>query len=159
MSKAFTSEENEDNGPLELPPLPTGFKNYMTPDAFARLQGEAEQLEREFQTLSKQDVGQENRRNEIQRRLRYLLPRLEASVVIDPVQQPTDRVLFGCRVTVQDSAGERQEWTIVGLDEAAPEKGRISWMSPLANALLDKRVGDQAVVGKQRLTIVRIAYA
>ncbi len=94
----------------------------------------------------------------LQRRIEFLTERLNAAQVIVIEKQPTDRVLFGAYVTVQDAKGKQQTWRIVGLDETDLSKGWISWISPLAKALLEKKVGETAILGEQQLTIQRITY-
>src|SRR5205085_1361580 len=81
---------------------------------------------------------------QIDRRLRFLAGRLESAQVIDPLQQPRDRVRFGATVTLSEAGGSPQRWRIVGFDETDLDKGWISWMSPLAGALLDRAVGEDA---------------
>jgi transcription elongation factor GreB len=100
---------------------------------------------------------------EIDRRIRFLTKRLEAAEVIDPsAREATDQVFFGATVTLCDAAGQESTYTIVGIDEADVNRGRISWISPLARALLKRREGDEVVLqapgGAQALEIVRVEY-
>jgi transcription elongation factor GreB len=94
----------------------------------------------------------------IERQLRYWLPRLESLEAVDPLTQPQDRVLFGASVTIADDKGEKVVWRIVGIDESELDKGRISWMSPLASALLDKRAGETLSFKGRQLTVMKIDY-
>ncbi|MEW5771362.1 MAG: transcription elongation factor GreB [Pseudomonadota bacterium] len=181
MNKAFVREDapEEDEDEELAAPLPAGSKNYMTPGGHARMQ-------RELQHLVKKErpevVGvvawaagngdrSENgdyiygkkRLREIDRRIRFLTKRLENSEVVDPTrQEDTDCVYFGATVTVFDEAGGESTYSIVGMDEAEPARGRISWISPLARALLRSRLGDtvrfQAPGGVRELEIVAIEY-
>lgn len=181
MSKAFVrgdaAEEDEDEA--DIAPLPPGSRNYMTPAGHARMQAELQHL---VKTERPQVVSvvawaagngdrSENgdyiygkkRLREIDRRIRFLTKRLENSVVVDPRQQEnTDRVFFGATVTLLDEDGNEATYSIVGLDEADPGRGRISWISPLARALIKARLGDvvrfQAPGGARELEIVRIEY-
>jgi transcription elongation factor GreB len=103
------------------------------------------------------------RLREIDRRLRFLNKRLDNAVVVDPtLQENTDCVFFGATVTVMDQHGDEFTYSIVGLDEADPGQGRISWISPLARALIKARLGDsvrfQSPGGLRELEIVAIEY-
>jgi len=103
------------------------------------------------------------RLREIDRRIRFLTKRIESAVVVDPAsREPTDQVFFGATVTVLDETGTEATYSIVGIDEADPARGRISWVSPLARALLKAREGDcvrcQVPGGSRELEIVRVVY-
>lgn len=183
MSKAFVSENqaaddaDEDAG---LPPLPTGGRNYVTPQGYARLNAEFNHLVKTErpQVVSVVSWAASNgdrsengdylygkkRLREIDRRLRFLSKRIDTAVVVDPAARDEDleRVYFGATVTVYDSAGGEATYSIVGIDEADPGRGRISWISPLARALLKANLGDvvrfQAPGGWRELDIVAIEY-
>jgi transcription elongation factor GreB len=90
--------------------------------------------------------------------MRFLTSRLESARVIDPLTQPSDRVLFGATVEVKEAKGGSQRWRIVGLDETDLDRGWISWMSPIAAALLDRKVGETVPFRDQKLTIEAIRY-
>jgi transcription elongation factor GreB len=103
------------------------------------------------------------RLREIDRRIRFLSKRLENALVVDPLDQShTDIVFFGATVSVLDENGHETCYSIVGLDETEPTRGRISWISPLARALLKARIGDSvrfpAPGGLRELEIIRIEY-
>jgi transcription elongation factor GreB len=157
MSKAFTTDSDEEGGQPEAPALPPGTRNYMTRVGAERLRAEAEQLTQERRGLNA-DVEGKARAQAIERRLRFLVLRLQALEVIDPLLQPKDRVLFGATVTLSDEKKGSETWRIVGLDEADLERGWISWMSPLAGALLEKRAGDVITFMSRRLTVQKIYY-
>ena len=180
MNKAFVREDapEEDDEP-ESAALPAGTKNYMTPSGHARMQAELAHLVRVERPEMVQVVAwaasngdrSENgdylygkkRLREIDRRIRFLTKRLENSQVVDPADQDrVDQVFFGATVTVLDESGDALAYSIVGLDEADPGRNRISWISPLARALLKARIGDsirfQAPGGVRELEIVDIAY-
>lgn len=166
MSKAFTKEsdgdDSEDEGAdASVPALPAGAKNYMTPSGAAKLKAELRKLLYTERPELVRIVGwaagngdrSENgdyiygkrRLREIDRRIRFLTKRLEAAEVVDPGRQTADRVLFGARVMVEDEAGRRRQYQIVGVDETDVRHGqipRISWISPLARALLNAKQGD-----------------
>ncbi len=182
MSKAFTREAEPDE-PLEeedirLPELPQGTKNYMTPGGHARLKAELEHLnlvERPEVTrvvawaASNGDRSEngdylygKRRLREIDRRIRYLIKRLNDAEVIDPETRETDQVYFGATVEVMNHAGEVRKIAIVGLDEVDPERGYVSWVSPVARALTKHREGDVVMVptpaGVERLEILSVRY-
>ena len=181
MSKAFVREEapEEDEDEAEASPLPPGGKNYMTPAGHARMQAELHHPVRTErpEVVSVVDWAAGNgdrsengdyiygkkRLREIDRRIRFLTKRLENSVVVDPRQQEnTDRVFFGATVTLLDEDGGEATYSIVGIDEAEPGRGRISWISPLARALIKARLGDtvrfQAPGGIRELEIIGVEY-
>ncbi len=158
MSKAFTKED--DGGPGEsLPdepwPLPPGEKNYMTTAGEARLRDERARLREEAR-------ADPSRKREIERRLRAIDRRLDAAEVVDPLAQPADRVLFGATVRIRDGEGRERRVRIVGVDEADARSGQVSWLSPIARALLRSRVGDVVTFrsprGDEELVVLRIDY-
>ncbi|MCP5279076.1 MAG: transcription elongation factor GreB [Thiobacillus sp.] len=182
MNKAFIREDTpeEDDEEAGMPPLPAGTKNYMTPGGHARMHAELLHLVKterpEVVNVVSWAAGNgdrsengdyiygKKRLREIDRRIRFLTKRLENSVVVDPRQQEnTDRVFFGATVTIIDAEGIEASYSIVGMDEADPGRGRISWISPLARALTKSRLGDtvrfQAPGGTRELEIVAIDYA
>lgn len=181
MSKAFIREDapEEDDEEAGLPPLPAGGKNYMTPAGHARMQAELLHLVKterpEVVSVVSWAAGNgdrsengdyiygKKRLREIDRRIRFLTRRLESSVVVDPRQQEnTDCVFFGATVSLMDEEGSEATYRIVGMDEADPAQGRISWISPLARALIKARLGDtvrfQTPGGTRELEIVAIEY-
>ncbi|MES1991415.1 MAG: transcription elongation factor GreB [Pseudomonadota bacterium] len=182
MSKAFTKEtDNDDDGdePEAPAPLPAGTKNYMTPKGFTRLRDELLQLRREERPKVVEIVSwaagngdrSENgdyiygkkRLREIDRRIRFLTKRLEIAEVVDPAQQKNrDRVFFGAMVTYANAAGTERTIRILGVDEADIDRGEVSWISPIARALLKAEVGDEVEIkapsGPELIEIVAISY-
>jgi len=185
MSKAFTSEEiptdEDDDGP-KTSPLPAGARNYMTPGGFARLRRELDRLvAKERPELvatvawaagngDRSENGDyiygKKRLREIDRRIRFLVRRLDAAEVVDPAT-PRDedgdaRVFFGATVTVANARGEERTISIVGIDETDTERGYISWISPMARALLKAREGDTVSMrtpgGVEELDVVAVRY-
>jgi transcription elongation factor GreB len=182
MNKAFVKEsdaadeaEDEDS---DLPALLPGGKNYMTPAGYLRIKAEFDQLwkgERPklVETISwaasngdRSENGDyiygKKRLREIDRRIRYLSKRLDNAEVVDPAKrEETDQVFFGATVTVSD-AGAEETYAIVGFDEADPGKNRISWVAPLARALMRAREGDvvtlQTPGGRKELEIREVRY-
>ncbi len=182
MSKAFVKETESDpdtDSPEEAPSLPAGAKNYMTPEGFAALRDELRQLRRVERPKVVEIVSwaagngdrSENgdyiygkkRLREIDRRLRYLNKRLDNAVVVDPIQQKNlKQVFFGATVTYADSRDAEHTVKIVGIDEADLEKGFISWLSPVAKALMKAGRGDVIKLrtprGEETLEVIDIAY-
>ncbi len=180
MSKAFTKEsEPEEVEPDDGPSLPKGSKNYITPAGLARLQAELKHLnsvERpEVVKVVSWAAGNgdrsengdyiygKKRLREIDRRIRFLLKRLDIAEPVDPALQTNrEQVFFGATVTYCND--EDTEWTvrIVGIDEARLEEGEISWISPVARALMKTRVGDVAKLhtpqGIVDIEVLEIAY-
>jgi transcription elongation factor GreB len=158
MSKAFTSESDEEEAYVEPAPLPPGVKNYVTSQGVERMREEMQRLNEEKAALSPADVKDKARAIVLDRRLRFLASRLESAVAIDPLSQPKDQVLFGATVTIRPMKGPTQTWRIVGIDEMDLDRGWISWMSPLASALLTKKAGEVVPFLRDRFTIDAIRY-
>jgi transcription elongation factor GreB len=182
MSKAFTKEsdgEEDDDGLEPLNALPPGTKNYMTRKGFERLKAEFHELlyverPKVVEIVSwaagngdRSENGDyiygKKRLREIDYRVRYLTKRLESAEVVDSdKQRHLKQVFFGATVTFAEPAGEQRTVTIVGVDEADIEKDRISWISPVARALMKAREGDIVEVrtpaGKEALEVMHICY-
>src|SRR5215469_9680536 len=157
MSKAFVKEtDDEGDLPDEPPAIPPGIKNYMTPEGHRRMQYELLQLLRMERPKVVETVAwaagngdrSENgdyiygkrRLREIDRRIRFLTKRLEVAEVVDPaLQKNREQVFFGATVTYINAREEELTLTIVGIDEADLERGEVSWISPIARALLKAR--------------------
>src|ERR1700724_3345244 len=160
MSKAFVKEsDDEADLPDEPPAVPLGFKNYMTPRGHRHMQDELRQLLRVERPKVVETVAwaagngdrSENgdyiygkrRLREIDRRIRFLSKRLEIAEVVDPQRQKNrDQVFFGATVTYADARGAERTVTIVGIDEVDLDQGQVSWISPIARALLKAQPGD-----------------
>ena len=181
MSKAFVKETDEDGEDDEPPSgnLPPGTKNYITPAGYRRLHEELTHLlntERPevVQTVSwaasngdRSENGDyiygKKRLREIDRRLRFLTRRLEAAEVVDPsAREPTDQVFFGASVRYATASGDEREIKIVGVDEVDVASGRVSWISPIARALVKAREGDTVTLrtpaGEETLDILEVRY-
>jgi transcription elongation factor GreB len=185
MNKAFTREseqEDDDDTPESAPPLPAGTRNYMTPGGFARLKSELDHLhgtERPqlVSTIAwaagngdRSENGDyiygKKRLREVDRRIRFLVRRLDIAEVVDPAARAAaeedDRVFFGATVTVVDSQGQRRRLSIVGVDEIDTARGYISWVSPIARALIKAHEGDTVTVqtpgGTEQLEIEAVSY-
>ena len=181
MNKAFTKEsdaDDDDDEPSPVP-LPAGGKNYITPSGFARLRGELLELmdgERPrvveaVHWAARNGDRSENgdylygkkRLREIDRRIRFLTKRLEIAEVTDPsVHHGSDQVFFGATVTYADESGQNRTVTILGIDEADSAKGQVSWIAPIARALLRAREGDEVKlmtpVGAQEIEVLTVSY-
>jgi transcription elongation factor GreB len=184
VSKAFTREDDApaddfDGDGDEANPIPPGSKNYMTPHGWRRMRDELTWLvktERPNVTsvvswAAKLGDRSENadyqygkkRLREIDRRIRYLTKRLEAGEIVDPgTREDTDQVFFGATVTYVTSEGGEQTVRIVGIDEMDPSRGYVSWISPVARALIKAREGDmvnlKTPAGDQALEIIEVRY-
>jgi len=183
MSKAFTREddapEEDFEGDDEQNPIPPGAKNYLTPAGWRRMRDEVSWLvktERPEVTAvvswaAKLGDRSENadyqygkkRLREIDRRIRYLTKRLEAAEVVDPAtREETDQVFFGATVTYATSSGAEQTVRIVGIDEMDPAQHYVSWISPIARALIKAREGDRVQLrtpgGDEELEIIEVRY-
>ena len=161
MSKAFTKESDSDEDEeLALPGLPPNTRNYMTPQGYARLKAEllglmdderpkvVEAVHWAARNGDRSENGDylygKKRLREIDRRIRFLTKRLEIAEVTDPsLHQGSDQVFFGATVEFVDQQGLQQTVTIVGIDEADSAQGQVSWVAPIARALLKARIGDE----------------
>jgi len=144
MSRAFVRENDTDPGSSVLPERPrTAHTNYVTSAGLAQLKAKFLALLTARADLSRrEDMEGKQLSLTVERDLRYFQDRLESAILVPPDTQPTDRVHFGATVHVVDEQEVRHVFQIVGEDEADVARGKISWFSPLAKALLDARVGD-----------------
>ena len=181
MSKAFTkeSDDQENDEAEEADILPASIKNYMTPSGAASLQAELRQLLRVerpkiVETVSwaasngdRSENGDyiygKKRLREIDKRMRYLTKRLESAVIVDPAQQQNlEQVFFGATVTYMREDDTKHTVKLVGIDEADLTQGKISWISPVAKALIKSRAGDtveiQTPIGPEAIEILEVKY-
>ena len=186
MNKAFTRESDaaddaEDDGPEAAPALPAGSRNYMTPGGFARLKGELDRLvatERPALVATvawaasngdRSENGDylygKKRLREIDRRIRFLVKRLDAAQVVDPEERGRDgieQVFFGATVEYATRTGDRRRISIVGIDETDTARGYVSWISPVARALTRTREGDVVALrtpaGTEELEVLAVRY-
>ena len=179
MSQAFTPETDGDDDDITLPPLPAGSKNYITPLGYATLRAELFELidnerprivEIVHWAASNGDRSEngdyhygKKRLREIDRRIRFLTKRLEIAEVTDPSNHHgKDQVFFGATVTYVDEAEVERTVTILGIDEADSLKAEVTWVSPIARALLKAREGDVVKlvtpVGVQEVEVVQVRY-
>ena len=173
MSKAFVRESEDDGEAPEVPPSPLPAKNYISPAGYARLKAELKTLVeverpevvRTVSWAAKNGDRSENgdylygkkRLREIDRRVRFLIKRLEAAEVVDSAGRDSDQVFFGATVVLNDKT-----ITIVGIDETDTTKHRVSWISPVAKALIKAREGDKVLLktpgGVEELEILEVRY-
>ena len=182
MSEAFTKESDgadDEDGDTALPPIPPGTKNYITPVGYARLRSELLTLldvdrPKVVEVVSwaaKNGDRSENgdylygkkRLREIDRRIRFLTKRLDVAEVVDPsVHHGKSQVFFGATVRYVNEEGVDTVLTIMGIDEADSSVGQVSWISPVARALLKAQVGDEVAVqtpkGPQRIEVLAVTY-
>jgi transcription elongation factor GreB len=180
MSKAFLREDDAADEPAVQAPqaAPAAAKNYISPAGYARLDAERRHLvevERPevVRTVSwaasngdRSENGDyiygKRRLREIDRRVRFLIKRLESAEIVASAGRVSDQVFFGASVTLRAADGAQREVTIVGIDEVDPARGRVSWISPIARALLKAREGDVvrvvAPAGAEELEIVQVEY-
>ena len=180
MSKAFTKESDaDDDDEVGLPALPIGGKNYITPEGYARLRAEWRALMDDERPrvveivhwAARNGDRSENgdyiygkrRLREIDRRIRFLTKRLEIAEITDPsIHLGKEQVFFGATVTYEDEAGLQRTVTILGIDEADNLLLQVSWISPIARALLRASVGDvvrlSTPAGLQDIEIIAVHY-
>ena len=170
---------SEDDEALALPALPAGARNYMTPAGYARLRSELFGLIDEERpkvveivhwAASNGDRSEngdylygKKRLREIDRRIRFLTQRLELAEVVNPsVHHGRDQVFFGATVTYAEASGQERTVTIMGIDEADSLQGQVSWVSPIARALLKSREGDQLKLptpaGVLEIEVLQVTY-
>lgn len=182
MSKAFTKETDADDAEdddVGLPPLPPGGKNYITPQGYQRLRDELLSLidderpkvvEAVHWAASNGDRSEngdyiygKKRLREIDRRIRFLTKRLDIAEVADPaLHHGNDQVFFGATVCYVNRQGVERTVTIKGIDEVDNLNGEVSWISPVARALLKARVGDEVQLmtpgGLEQLEVLSVSY-
>jgi len=180
VSKAFTREtdEDEDLEPDAAESGPPVEKNYITPAGYRRLREELAALwdverPRLVETIawaaSNGDRSEnadyiygKRRLREVDRRIRFLSKRIDAAEVVDNVGRDDDRAFFGATVAYRDRAGLQRTVAIVGIDEVDPARGRVSWISPIAKALLRAREGDVVVLrtpaGAEEIEVLEVRY-
>ena len=166
VSKAFTKDDAGDE-PVVVParaPLPTGVPNYVTPRGLGLLRDELTRRHSERGPLDALADADARRVGllALATRLGELEARLSSAIVVAPADQPHDEVRFGALVTVRSESGEARQYRLVGVDEADGAQGLVAFISPLARALLGRRVGEVATLrtprGEEELEVVALSY-
>jgi transcription elongation factor GreB len=167
MSKAFTREDDLPELPVvsrRASPLPPGTQNLMTADGVQRLRAELARLqaERELLLAATGDPDRPQKLAALEQRALLVDDSLRSASVVNPPAAPDDRVRFGAVVTVREAGGGETRYRIVGVDEVDFDRGWISWLSPIAKALLNKSIGQRVRLrtpgGERELEVMRVSY-
>ena len=165
MSRAFVKENDLEHAGLDIPERPLSDEpNYVTPRGLKLLNQNIDNLEKEREALNdkKDDPMVRQKVAVIERDMRYFAARIESAILTNPKEENPSHVLFGTKVTVEDEEGKLLTFEIVGEDEANIHEGRVSYLSPLAEALLGEAIGDEVVwekpIGNSYITIQKISY-
>jgi transcription elongation GreA/GreB family factor len=165
MSRAFVKENDLEHAGIDIPERPLSEEpNYVTPRGLSLLNQTIDKLEKEREALitKKDDPMVRQKIAMIERDMRYFAARIESAILTNAKEEDPSHVLFGAKVTVEDEKGTLLTFEIVGEDEANIHEGRVSYLSPLAEALLGGAVGDEVVwekpMGNSYLTIQKISY-
>ena len=164
MSRAFVKEDDA-GAPEEKVDLPiSAHPNFVTPAGLRMLQDKVSEYEAERAELKEHDgeLASQSHLPRVEQEVRYWEERLRTAILVDPAKQPRDKVAFGATVTVADEDDKQRDYQIVGEDEADPQNGKVSYVSPLARALDGAAVGDSITwkrpAGDQELEVVAISY-
>lgn len=165
MSRGFVKEDDLEHAGTDLPERPLSLHpNYVTPRGLQLLEAEASRLDKLRADLvtHKEDAIVQQQLANIDRDLRYFAARLEQAILVEPALQDKSRVLFGATVLVEDEDGVQHSFSIVGEDEADIAQQKVSYVSPIAKALIGRKVGDSVVwqrpAGNMQLDIIHIHY-
>jgi transcription elongation GreA/GreB family factor len=164
MSRAFVKGDDSDLSGEEVPERPVSpFPNYVTAEGLNQLRARYDALTaRHLELKAAAEDFDKPKLTEIDRDLRYFAQRLESAILVDPGKEPQDEVHFGATVQAEDAQGKTHRFKIVGEDEADVATGKVSWLSPLAKALIGAKVGDtvkwQRPAGDLDLEIAEIRY-
>ena len=165
MSRAFVKENDLEHAGIDIPERPFSDEpNYVTPRGLKLLNQNIDNLEKEREALNdkKDDPMVRQKVAVIERDMRYFAARIESAILTNPKEEDPSHVLFGTKVTAEDEEGDLLTFEIVGEDEANIHEGRVSYLSPLAEALLGGAIGDEVLwekpLGNSYLTIQKISY-
>lgn len=164
MSRAFVKEDDAGTQEARVDLPMSEHPNFVTPAGLEMLRDRVKEFEDERARLREHEaeLAAQSHLPRVEQELRYWEERLRTAILVDPARQPRDKVAFGARVTVEDEDGKKHDYTIVGEDEAEPQKGKVSYVSPLARALDGAAVGDlitwKRPAGDQELEVVAIDY-
>ena len=165
MSRAFVKEPDGATAGDDQPELPLSpHPNYVTAWGHKALEDRRNGLEAKRRALLAEPgaLASVSQLSQVERELRYVVARLKSAQLVSAADQPTDEIAFGAQVTLEDEEGQRSHYSIVGEDEAAPGEGKVSWVSPLASAMLGGRIGDLVTwrrpAGDLELEVIAIRY-
>jgi transcription elongation GreA/GreB family factor len=165
MSRGFVKEDDLEHAGTDLPERPVSpHPNYVSPAGLKALESNAMALDKERASLisQKDNESAKQRIAVIDRELRYLSTRLEQAILVEPAKQDKDTILFGATVEVEDEHGKLLQFHIVGEDEADIAQQKVSYVSPIAKALIGRKVGDvvawQRPAGILELEVIKISY-
>ena len=169
MSKAFTRDENQGPDIPDVVPtasvLAPGSKNYITPGGAQKLREELQRLvevTRPELVEARDDPDAKRQLARLDQRIMQLEESLQSAEIVEPPNGPADVVRFGACVTVRESDGSETSYRIVGVDETDADENRVSWMSPIAKALLNRKRGERIRFkfpsGEETLEIIDISY-
>lgn len=168
MSKAFTRDENEGAAIPDLPPLasvlPAGTKNYITPGGAQRLREELARLLNESRPAlaAADDPDAKRQLASLDQRIHRLEESLQSAEIISQPEGNIETVRFGATVTVREADGEESTYRIVGVDETDIDRGWVSWLSPMARALMNAKAGERIRFkipsGETTLQVLAISY-
>jgi transcription elongation factor GreB len=164
MSRAFVKGDDSDLSGEEVPERPVSSQpNYVTREGLEQLRKRYDELQqRHAQLKAAAEDFDKPKLTAIERDMRYFSQRLESAIVVDPSKEPQDEVHFGATVKALDEDGHAHRFTIVGEDEADVATGKVSWMSPVAKAMIGARVGDtvkwRRPAGEVELEVQEIRY-
>lgn len=164
MSRAFVKENDLEHAGIDLPERPLSpHPNYVTLQGYQELQANIRKIEEELKNLK---ISEDNtlleKKYRLERDLRYFLNRIKSAIKVDPKNQEKDKVLFSATIHLIDENDKKMMIKIVGEDEADTSKNKISYVSPLAKALIGTKVGDEILwerpVGNIYLVVDKISY-
>jgi transcription elongation factor GreB len=164
LSRAFVKENDLEHAGIDIPERPLSpHPNYVTLQGYQELQDNIRLIEEELQNLKiTEDNTLLEKKYRLERDLRYFLNRIKSAIKVDPKNQEKDKVLFSATVNLTDENDMKMMFKIVGEDEADTSKNKISYVSPLAKALIGTKIGDEILwerpAGNIYLVVDEISY-
>ncbi|MGF1629969.1 MAG: GreA/GreB family elongation factor [Kiloniellaceae bacterium] len=164
MSRAFVKEDDAGTPEAQVNLPVSEHPNFVTPAGLQMLRDKTKEYEAERAALKEHgdELAAQSHLPRVEQELRYWEERLRTAILVDLARQPRDKVAFGAVVAVADEDGKRRDYAIVGEDEADPQNGKVSYVSPLARALDGAEVGEVIIwkrpAGDQELEVVAIRY-
>ena len=164
MSRAFIKENDLEHAGIDIPERPISHeKNYVTPTGLKEVRNALDNLDKERQSFSdNEDSSVKQKKMRVEREIRYFSSRLKSAILVDPLNQNKEIILFSAKVKVLSIDNKSYEFEIVGEDEANIKENKISYLSPIAKSLIGSRINDEVVwnkpSGNEILTITNIYY-